>query len=185
MNAADTPTDTQTGTSTGTKLVRPMLLFNDECGVCRRIARWVRAAAQGHGQDSPIDVQPIGEDPKALRGLNPALDIWDAYDTVHLLMPDGSMLLGGQAVAEVLRRLPSTRWFSWCFALSVFGWNPFQQVLDLAYAVLSDVRPIFGCESCGTPSAWVRPFVWMRTKLGAMFHSDQPARAKAAHFTPR
>jgi hypothetical protein len=100
-------------------------------------------------------------------------------------MPDGSMLLGGLAVAEVLRRLPSTRWFAWCFALSFFGWHPFQQVLDLAYAVLSDVRPIFGCESCGTPSAWVRPFVWIRTKTGAMFHSDQPARAKAAHFTPR
>lgn len=177
MGAARTPMETG--------LARPMLLYNDECGVCRRIANWVRNAAQGTGQDSPLDVQAIGEDPKALRVLNPALDIWDAYDTVHLLMPDGTMRLGGQAVAEVLRLLPSTRWFAWCFAINIFGWHPFQQVLDLSYAVLSDVRPIFGCESCGTPSAWVRPFVWIRTKIGAMFHSGQPSSAKATHVTPR
>jgi len=177
MNAADTPA--------GTKLLRPTLLFNDECGVCRRIARWVRAVAQDQGKDSLLDVQAIGEDPQALRALNPTLDIWATYDTVHLLMPDGSILLGGQAVAEVLRYLPTTRWFSWCFGISILGWQPFQQVLDLAYTILADVRPIFGCESCGTPSAWVRPFVWIRTKIGAMFHSDKPARAKAAHFTPR
>ncbi|MBT3068306.1 thiol-disulfide oxidoreductase DCC family protein [Rhodoferax sp. U11-2br] len=172
-------------TTTGTSLARPILLYNDECGVCRRIANWVRNAAQGPGKDSPVDVRPIGEDPNALRALNPALNIWDAYDTVHLLMPDGSMLLGGQAVAEVLRRLPATRWFAWCFAISLFGWQPFQQVLDLAYTILADVRPIFGCESCGTPSAWVLPFVWVSTKTKAMFGSDKRATKKVPPFTTR
>ena len=166
-------------------LARPMLLFNDECGVCRHIAGWVSAAAQGHGKDSPLDVQAIGEDPQALHALNPALNIWDAYDTVHLLLPDGSMRLGGEAVAEVLRRLPATRWFAWCFAIRLFGWQPFQQVLNLAYTILADVRPIFGCESCGTPSAWVRPFVWVSTKTKAMFRPDKRLTTKAAHFTPR
>ena len=33
-----------------------------------------------------------------------------------------------------------------------------QMILDMAYAILADVRPLFGCESCGTPSFWVRPF---------------------------
>ena len=97
-------------------------------------------------------VRPIGQDPEELRALNPDLNIWDAYATIHLLMPDGSMKLGGEAVAEVLRNLPSTRWFSWTFGINVFGTRPFQAMLNVAYAILADVRPVFGCESCGTPS---------------------------------
>ena len=161
------------------RTARPVLLFDDECGVCRHIAGWVRRSAQQSGGDSTVEVRPIGEDPEALRALNPALSIWDAYDTIHLLMPDGSMRLGGQAIAELLRRLPNTRWFAWLFAVSLFGWHPFQQALNLAYAILADVRPVFGCESCGQPSAWLRPLAWIVARL-KLIHG--PA---AGHFTPR
>ena len=140
---------------------KPILLFNDECGVCRRIARWVRMS----GETSIIE-RPIGDDPDALRSLNPDLDIWDAYATIHLLMPDGSMKLGGEAVADILRSLPETRWFTWSFAVSIFGFRPFQALLNLAYTILADVRPVFGCESCGTPSPWVRPIRWVRKLFG-------------------
>jgi hypothetical protein len=59
--------------------------------------------------ETTIQVErPIGDDPEALLSLNPDLDIWGAYATIHLLMPDGSMKLGGEAVAEVLRNLPTT-----------------------------------------------------------------------------
>jgi hypothetical protein len=47
--------------------------------------------------------------------LHPDLDIWDAYETIHVMMPDGSMKLGGEAVAEVLRNLPNTKWFAASF----------------------------------------------------------------------
>ena len=143
---------------------KPILLFNDECGVCRRIARWVRMS----GETSIIE-RPIGDDADALRSLNPDLDIWDAYATIHLLMPDGSMKLGGEAVADVLRSLPETRWFTWSFAVSIFGFRPFQALLNLAYTILADVRPVFGCESCGTPSPLVRPIRWMMKRAEAEF----------------
>jgi hypothetical protein len=100
--------------------------------------------------------QPIGDDPVALRALNPQLDIWDAYATIHLLMPDGSMKRGGEAVAEVLRRLPNTRWFAGLFDVGVFGFRPFQLVLDGGYLALADIRPLLGCESCGSSNAFVR-----------------------------
>jgi predicted DCC family thiol-disulfide oxidoreductase YuxK len=129
---------------------KPLLLFNDECGVCRRIAAWVTRSS---ASTASLVVRPIGDDPEALRALDPNLDIWDAYATIHLLMPDGSMKLGGDAVAEVLRRLPRTKWFAW-----LFRFRPFQLLLDLCYTILADTRSLFGCESCGTPSAWVRPF---------------------------
>jgi predicted DCC family thiol-disulfide oxidoreductase YuxK len=163
---------------------RPILLYNDECSVCRRIARWVERSAQ-HQQAGTGGVleRPIGDDPAELKLLSPGLDIWDAYATIHLLMPDGSMKLGGEAVAEVLRRLPTTRWFAWTFQTSVFGFRPFQAILNLSYAILADVRPLFGCESCGTPSLWMRPFAWAIRSVRTLFGARRP-RGLTAHFAP-
>jgi predicted DCC family thiol-disulfide oxidoreductase YuxK len=157
---------------------KPILLFNDECGVCRHIAGWVQKSERG----ASIIERPIGDDPDALRALNPKLDIWDAYATIHLLMPDGSMKLGGEAVAEVLRNLPITKWFTWTFAISVFGFRPFQTMLNLAYTILADVRPLFGCESCGTPNPWMKPIRWMMKRAQALSgNSRRPNRT--SHFT--
>jgi predicted DCC family thiol-disulfide oxidoreductase YuxK len=158
---------------------KPILLYNDECGVCRRLARWVRRSAETPVGETGIIERPIGDDPQAVRALNPNLDIWDAYATIHLLMPDASMKTGGEAVAEVLRILPNTRWFSGCFAFSLFGVRPFQVVLNAAYTILADIRPLFGCESCGTPSKWVRPIRWLVSRAHAVRHHSPP------HFTPR
>jgi predicted DCC family thiol-disulfide oxidoreductase YuxK len=159
------------------QITKPTLLFNDECAVCRRIGHWVQKSAT-QGAESSIVVRPIGDDPVALRELAPNLDIWDAYETIHLVMPDGSMKLGGEAVAEVLRRLPSTRWFA-----RMFSFRPFQLMLNLCYVILSDVRPLFGCESCGTPSLWVRPFAAMKRWALAIFRK-RPVDAPSRHSTP-
>lgn len=167
---------------------RPLLLYDDECGVCRYIAGWVRRSARAPTGPDAVDLQPIGEDPVALHALNPSLSIWDAYDTIHLLMPDGSMRLGGQAIATLLRLLPNTRWYAGIFTLRILGWQPFQQALDLAYAALSAIRPVFGCESCGRLRGWMRPFAWVAARVGvsaAVAPAQGKAPAAAAHFTPR
>ena len=156
---------------------KPVLLFNDECNVCRHIGNWVRRSAQGKSGEPSLIVRPIGDDPQALRSLNPTLDIWDAYETIHLLMPDGSMKLGGEAVAEVLRRLPNSRWFAWLFAF-----RPFQGMLDLAYALLAHLRPLFGCESCGAPSTWMKPIRWVVRSLASLFGKTRHP-SPAPHFT--
>jgi hypothetical protein len=54
-------------------------------------------------------------------------------------------------------------------------------ILNMAYAVLSDVRPIFGCESCGTPSAWLRPIAWMIKWARALFGESHHL---SPNFTP-
>ena len=164
-----------TGVAASDPLTAPMLLFNGECAVCRRIARWVATSAQRGTTSASILEQPIGDDPVVLRGLNPTLDIWDAYETIHLLLPDGSMMVGGEAVAEVLRRLPNCAWFAWIFNIGIAGVRPFQALLDLGYLILSDVRPILGCESCGIPSPWV-------TFAGSIIHRVQ--RRPAAKRRP-
>ncbi len=153
------------------------LLYNDECAVCRTIARWVRHSA---ARDCVLVVRPIGDDPAALRALNVKLDIWDAYATIHILMPDGSMRTGGEAVAEVFRELPNTMWFAGLFSLSLFGFRPFQAVLNIGYTILADSRPLFGCESCGTPNRFVKRFqAFLKQSRVAVGHTVHPS----PHFT--
>ena len=158
----------------------PILLFDDECAVCRHMASWVRAIARDASGEATVDVRPIGEDPEALRRLDPRLDIWKAYAKSHLLMPDGSILIAGEAVAEVFRRSPGMAWCAWLFSVKVFRLRPFQSMLDLGYVILSDVRPIFGCKSCGAPALWARPFAWMVKKLDGA----KPHVAHRPNFTP-
>ncbi len=164
------------------KQANPVLLFDDECGVCRHIARWVKALARDKSGKCTLTVRPIGTDPDELRSLHPDLDIWEAYATIHILMPDGSMKLGGEAVAVVLRHLPSARWFSWTFETRLFGFKPFQSILNLAYKVLTAIRPLFGCESCGRPSLWLRSIRWPFTHFAALFGAEHHEEA-APHFT--
>ena len=164
------------------KQTKPILLFDDECAVCRHIARWVQRVAQTKSGDATIIERPIGNDPELLLALNPDLDIWDAYATIHVVMPDGSMKLGGEAVAEVLRRLSATKWFTGAFAISVFGFRPFQAMLNISYSILADVRPLFGCESCGTPRFWIRPIHWMIKRTKAIFR-DRSKPTPTPHFT--
>ena len=60
----------------------PILLFNDECGVCRSIADWVKKQVQTESGAPSIVVRPIGQDPEELHALNQDLNIWDgAYET--------------------------------------------------------------------------------------------------------
>lgn len=166
-------------------LSTPILLFNDECAVCRLIARWVGKAAQRGVEGPAVIVRPIGNDPRALRTLNPGLDIWAAYANIHLLMPDGSMKIDGEAVAETLLRLPGTRWFARSFHLRLFGRSPFQAMLNAAYAILADVRPLLGCESCGIPPPWLRPFHWVAQRTSGKFKHRSHSSKLASAATPR
>jgi len=45
--------------------------------------------------------------------------------------------------------------------ISVFGVRPFQVILNLAYAIWQKCVQYLVCESCGTPSPWVRPIRWI------------------------
>ena len=166
------------------KQTKPILLYDGECGFCRRIAHWVEKSARNKSGETSIILMPVGNDPEALKRINPNLNIWEAYATNYLVMPDASMKTGGEAVAEVLRILPSTKWFAWCFALSIFGFRPFQIMLNFGYMILADIRPIFGCESCGKPSFWVKPIVSVGKWASSVF-GQQIANAPTAKFTSR
>ena len=159
----------------------PILLYNGECGFCRAIAGWVRRSEPAG--PPVLEVRPIGHDPQSVEALHPGLTIWNAYKRLHVLMPDGSTKLDGEAVAEVLRRLPSTRWFAWTFAAGVGGIRPFQWLLNAAYFVLADVRPVFGCESCGGGAFWAGPIGWSYRQVRTLLlRIHRPTQSR--HFRP-
>ncbi len=172
------------GLGTAAGPTTPILLFDDECAVCRRVARWTQSIARDEAGTPTVDVRAIGEDPQAMRRLDPRLDMWKLYAQNHLLMPDGTILLAGEAVAEVFRRSPSMAWCARLCSIRVFKVRPFQSMLDLGYVILSDVRPIFGCKSCGKPAWWARPFAWL-VKLATKFTGTETRTPQRPHFTPR
>ncbi len=172
------------GAYAGSPGADPVLLYDGGCAVCRSIGQWVSASASAKDDRPTIIARPIGNDPAALRKLNPELDIWDAYAVVHVVMPDGSMKTGGEAVAEVLRRLPATRWATGCLGLRMSGVRPFQKTLDLAYNVLDDIRPLLGCESCGRSRPWVRNLEGAAAWVKSSFRGQPPASKPALHFAP-
>jgi len=161
----------------------PILLYDGGCATCSRIAHWVHKAASRESGAPGIIERPVGNDPAELRRLNPDLDIWDAYAVSHVIMPDGSMKLGGEAVAEVFRSLPGTKWMASLCDVRVAGIRPLQMALNLAYRILDDVRPILGCESCGMSKPWVRPIErlmkWAKAAGGAGVKPGGPV-----HFRP-
>jgi predicted DCC family thiol-disulfide oxidoreductase YuxK len=166
---------------------RPILLYNGECAVCCRIAAWVDVSGRGA---SKLDVRPIGDDPAAIARLHPGLDIWDAYAVIHLLMPDGSMKTGGAAVAEVFRTLPKTKWLASLLDLHVAGFRPGMVLVNAAYTVLAEIRPLLGCASCGSTSALMgsvqRALRWLAHGLGASapHHASAWRVAQRGRATP-
>lgn len=161
------------------KLDRPMLLFNSLCEVCQVLSAWVKE--QDNGGGDLIDERPIPDDPETLKKLNPNLDIWKVYEEIHLLMPDGTIKTGGEAVGEVLKRLPATKWAAWLVDVGIGPVKPFQWGLNGAYKFLDAIRPALGCKSCGGgPVAWwAKPIKWGADLVKLVRGADAPAEQPA------
>src|SRR5713226_1269804 len=87
---------------------RPTLIYDGECGLCRalvaRLAAWDR--------EHRIALVPFQDEATVARfgiGL-PALAA-----AMHLVLPDGRVVAGADAVPELLRLLPGKRWLTWLF----------------------------------------------------------------------
>lgn len=88
----------------------PTLIYDGECGLCRRsvavVRRWDRehrlalVPFQNHARVAAFGI--------ALPALAAAM---------HLVLPDGRVLAGAEAAPEILRLLPGKRWLAWPFKL--------------------------------------------------------------------
>lgn len=89
---------------------RPTLIYDGECGFCResvaRLRRW--------DPEQRIAVVPF-QDREVPARFGIALPALAA--AMHLVLPDGRVFAGADAVPELGRLLPGKRWLTWLFAV--------------------------------------------------------------------
>lgn len=89
---------------------RPTLIYDGECGFCRRsvdvVRRWDR--------ERRLAVVPFQDQARvAAFGIPlPALAA-----AMHLVLPDGRVFAGADAAPEILRLLPGKQWLARAFAI--------------------------------------------------------------------
>jgi predicted DCC family thiol-disulfide oxidoreductase YuxK len=116
---------------------RPILVYDGECGFCRhwvdRMRRWDRRHV--------LAVIPF-QDQARVAALGLPLPALAA--AMHLVLPDGRVFAGADAVAELLRLLEGKRWLAWPFRLP--------GVLPLARRVYAAIARRRHCLVRGIPA---------------------------------
>ena len=121
------------------RVERPTLIYDGECGFCRRCVALVQRADRGHR----LDVVPFQDQERVARFGIPLPALAAA---MHLVLPppDGRVLAGADAAPEILRLLPRWRWLAGVFrvpgvrpvARRMYGWIARQRrCLVRGYAV--------------------------------------------------
>ena len=90
--------------------MRATLIYDGECPVCRGAAEWVRARA------APGAFEFFSCHSEELPRRFPAVARQACLQAMHLVLPDGSILVGEKAVPEILSRLKGRR-HRWAAAL--------------------------------------------------------------------
>lgn len=89
---------------------QPTLIYDGECGMCReaveRVRRWDR--------EHRLSYVPF-QDESAVARFGIALPALAA--AMHLVLPDGRLFAGADAVPELGKLLPGKRWWAWGFAV--------------------------------------------------------------------
>lgn len=88
----------------------PTLIYDGECGLCREAATML----QSWDRERRIVLVPF-QDEAGTRRFGIALPALAA--AMHLVLPDGRVFAGADAVPELLRYLPGKRWMRWLFAV--------------------------------------------------------------------
>ncbi len=97
-------------------MASPVLIYDGQCPICQRGMRWVqRRALPGQFEFLPC------QSPER-RVRFPAMDEAACLQAMHLVLPDGQVLVGASAVPEILRRLRGWRWLAAVFRVPGMGW---------------------------------------------------------------
>lgn len=90
---------------------QPVLLYDGECGYCRDWADRLRRMDPDH---SIVLLAAAERD--SLPGV-PFIEAAALDRAIHLVLPDGRVVQGADAVVTVLRRLPRWRWVAGVFRI--------------------------------------------------------------------
>jgi predicted DCC family thiol-disulfide oxidoreductase YuxK len=104
---------------------RAVLVYDDECPMCRASALWLMRLARSGGR---LEILPCRSPVRAARF--PRITEDACLTAMQLVLPDGRLLAGADAVPELLRRIRGLGWLATVFALPgmrplarrVYGW---------------------------------------------------------------
>lgn len=82
---------------------KPVLIYDGECPVCIRAVDWIRA------RSDPDAFEFLSCHADELAKRFPRIEKSACLQAMHLILPDGSVLIGEQAMPEILRRLRGYR----------------------------------------------------------------------------
>ena len=111
-------------------LERPILLYDDQCGRCRRFAALARMLNLGRVDFASLD------SPRA-EALLPGLERFDRLSALRFLTPDGSHFTASEATNELFATLGATGWIWRLLRRMIPGTRP---AVRLAYAFAAQTR---------------------------------------------
>lgn len=88
------------------------LIYDAECPMCRASALWIMRLALSGGA---LEILPCRSDVR--RARFPAIPDEACLTAMQLVLPDGRVLAGADAVPELLRRIRGLAWLATLFAL--------------------------------------------------------------------
>ncbi len=91
-----------------------VLVYDGDCSMCRASALWLLRRALAGGARS-LEVLPCRS--PARRRRFPQISDEACLSAMQLVLPDGRVLAGADAVPDILRRIPRWRWLAGLFAL--------------------------------------------------------------------
>lgn len=89
-----------------------VLIYDGECSMCRASALWVMRLALSGGA---LEILPCRSEPR--RARFPRISDEACMTAMQLVLPDGCVLTGADAVPELLRRIRGLGWLATLFAL--------------------------------------------------------------------
>ena len=101
------------------------LVYDADCAMCRASALWLMRRAMAAGE---LEILPCRSGPRRTRF--PQITEERCMRAMQLVLPDGRVLEGADAVPELLRRIRGWGWVAGVFALPpvrplarvVYGW---------------------------------------------------------------
>jgi predicted DCC family thiol-disulfide oxidoreductase YuxK len=91
---------------------RAVLVYDGDCAVCRASALWLMRRALSRGL---LEILPCRS--AVRRARYPAITDAACMTAMQLVLPDGRVLAGADAVPELLRRIRGWGWLARLFAL--------------------------------------------------------------------
>ncbi|MCK5883394.1 MAG: DUF393 domain-containing protein [Bacteriovoracaceae bacterium] len=120
------------------KYALPILLYDDQCPLCRRFSE-----SLGRVETTPITKVSIHDN--NIYHVFPELSEDHCQLDVHYITPERKVLVGAMVVDHLIRQYPMVKKFSWLMD-SEIG----KRSVDLFYSATSRLRRnIIGCKRCG------------------------------------